>query len=75
MHGCPQVPVVASNRIGTEEFAKSNITFYGGSFISGNRGNVLKQVGAATDRGSWSTAATQLVKKRSRRLGGAGWHS
>ncbi|WIA16080.1 hypothetical protein OEZ85_012805 [Tetradesmus obliquus] len=40
------VPVVASNRIGTETWAKSSITFYGGSFISGQRGEVLAQVGA-----------------------------
>ena len=37
--------MVASNRIGKEAFEESDITFYGGSFISGNRGNVLKQVG------------------------------
>lgn len=41
------VPVVASNRIGTEEFKNSEITFYGGSFISGQHGEVLQQVGAA----------------------------
>ncbi|GBF99848.1 N-carbamoylputrescine amidase [Raphidocelis subcapitata] len=39
-------PVVASNRIGTEEFAKSSITFYGGAFISGSHGEILEQVGA-----------------------------
>jgi hypothetical protein len=42
-----QVPVVASNRIGTETWAKSSITFYGGSFISGQRGEVLAQVRTA----------------------------
>ncbi len=40
-----QVPVVASNRIGTETFDGSSITFYGGSFISGQGGEVLQQVG------------------------------
>lgn len=44
-----QVPVVASNRIGKETFANSNITFYGGSFISGQYGNILKQVGVKDD--------------------------
>lgn len=39
-------PVVASNRVGKEEFEGSSITFYGGSFISGQRGEVLAQVGA-----------------------------
>jgi predicted amidohydrolase len=42
--------VVASNRVGKEEFEKSSITFYGGSFISGQRGEVLQQVGAALRR-------------------------
>lgn len=37
--------MVASNRIGTETFKNSSITFYGGSFISGQHGQVLKQVG------------------------------
>ncbi len=41
------MPVVASNRIGKEVFDGSSITFYGGSFISGQRGEVLQQVGAA----------------------------
>jgi hypothetical protein len=35
---------VASNRIGKEVFDNSSITFYGGSFISGQRGEVLAQV-------------------------------
>lgn len=37
---CYQVPLVASNRIGKEiiqtEHGKSEITFYGNSFIAGN---------------------------------------
>ncbi len=40
-----QVPVVASNRIGTETFEKSDITFYGGSFVSGPTGEIVAQVG------------------------------
>eukprot|EP00878_Enallax_costatus_P004828 GHUV01005080.1.p1 GENE.GHUV01005080.1~~GHUV01005080.1.p1 ORF type:complete len:115 (+),score=21.66 GHUV01005080.1:581-925(+) len=43
------VPIVASNRIGKETYKNSNITFYGGSFISGQHGNVLKQVGVEED--------------------------
>ena len=39
-----QVPLVASNRIGTEKADKSSITFYGGSFIAGSTGEVIKQV-------------------------------
>jgi len=40
------IPVVASNRVGTETFGSSSITFYGGSFIAGNTGEILAQVGA-----------------------------
>ena len=39
-----QVPLVASNRIGTEKGDKSSITFYGGSFIAGSTGEIIKQV-------------------------------
>lgn len=40
------VPLVASNRIGTETFGSSSITFYGGSFIAGTTGEIVAQVGA-----------------------------
>ncbi len=40
------VPVMASNRVGTEKFANSSITFYGGSFIAGPTGEIVAQVGA-----------------------------
>lgn len=43
------VPIVVSNRIGTETFSNSSITFYGGSFIAGHYGEVLKQVGVKDD--------------------------
>lgn len=39
------VPVIANNRVGEEVFAKSSIRFYGGSFISGQHGQVVAQVG------------------------------
>jgi hypothetical protein len=42
-----QLPVVASNRIGTEAFEHSHITFYGGSFIAGPSGEIVAQVGQA----------------------------
>ncbi len=37
------VPIVASNRIGTETFDPSHITFYGSSFITDNKGQFLAQ--------------------------------
>lgn len=45
--GANMVPLVASNRIGTEAFGDSFITFYGGSFIADSRGCVVAQVGAS----------------------------
>ena len=39
-----QVPLVASNRVGTEKAEKTRITFYGGSFIAGPTGEIRKQV-------------------------------
>jgi len=38
------MPVVASNRIGTEAFDKSEITFYGSSFITDNKGKKLAEM-------------------------------
>ncbi|MBU0464587.1 MAG: N-carbamoylputrescine amidase [Proteobacteria bacterium] len=40
---CNMIPVVASNRIGTESFDRSSISFYGSSFITDNMGRVLTQ--------------------------------
>jgi predicted amidohydrolase len=48
-----QVPVIANNRVGEEVYEKSRIRFYGGSFISGQHGEVLAQV----RRASWCAAA------------------
>lgn len=38
---CNMIPVVASNRVGTESFADSSITFYGSSFITDNKGSII----------------------------------
>lgn len=40
---CNMIPIVASNRIGTESFDTSSITFYGSSFITDNKGGILTQ--------------------------------
>lgn len=37
--------MVACNRVGKEESAKGEITFYGGSFIAGPTGAIVAQVG------------------------------
>lgn len=42
------VPVVASNRIGREEFARSHITFYGSSFITDNTGAKVQEADERT---------------------------
>lgn len=43
------VPVIASNRIGTETDGESEITFYGSSFISDNHGCVIKEMDRETE--------------------------
>ena len=42
------LPVIASNRIGTETFKASKITFYGSSFIADHTGDILKQCDRTT---------------------------
>ncbi|AET60936.1 N-carbamoylputrescine amidase [Paenibacillus terrae] len=39
------IPVIASNRIGTETDEDSSITFYGSSFIAGPQGNKIAEAG------------------------------
>jgi len=39
------IPVIASNRIGTETDEDSSITFYGSSFIAGHQGNKIAEAG------------------------------
>ena len=43
------VPVVASNRIGTETIDNSSITFYGSSFIAGSTGQILAEADRSTE--------------------------
>lgn len=39
------VPIAVANRIGRERFGKTHIDFYGGSFITDNKGSIVAQVG------------------------------
>jgi N-carbamoylputrescine amidase len=39
------IPIAVANRIGRERFGKTKIDFYGGSFITDNKGAVVLQVG------------------------------
>jgi N-carbamoylputrescine amidase len=41
--GANMVPVVASNRVGTEEGSSCTLTFYGHSFITDGRGAIIAQ--------------------------------
>jgi N-carbamoylputrescine amidase len=50
------VPVVASNRIGTETVDGSTITFYGSAFITDHKGGILQQA----DRSSQQVITAQL---------------
>ena len=40
---CNMIPVIASNRIGTEKDDESELTFYGSSFITDATGEILAQ--------------------------------
>jgi N-carbamoylputrescine amidase len=46
---CNLIPVIASNRIGTETIDDSTITFYGSSFITGPTGELLKEADRSTE--------------------------
>lgn len=73
------VPVLASNRIGTEMSNTGQITFHGGSFIAGPQGDVLAQVGGFPVDGNFQarpapiegfvTCSFDLDKIRKERLG------
>ena len=39
------IPVIVANRIGRERFGRTKIDFYGGSFATNNKGEVVSQVG------------------------------
>ncbi len=47
--GANLTPLVASNRVGLEKMSRSEITFYGGSFIAGPTGEVHAQIGCKTE--------------------------
>jgi len=57
------VPVVAANRIGREAYGKTDIHFYGSSFIAGHFGEVL----AEADRSTETIITTSLDLERIRR--------
>jgi N-carbamoylputrescine amidase len=61
------MPLVASNRIGTEKTAQSEITFYGTSFIAGPEGEIVAD--APSDKPAAITARFDLdaiaLKRRS----------
>ncbi len=59
------LPVVASNRIGVEQLAGSEITFYGGSFITDETGALLAQATRAEP--GIITASFDLTALRARR--------
>ena len=43
------MPVVASNRIGTEQGEKYTMTFYGSSFIAGHTGELVAEADRVTE--------------------------
>lgn len=69
--GANLMPVVASNRIGTETIGSPPITFYGSSFIAGHRGEII----ASADRTSENVqiATFDLDRIRDERLAWGLW--
>ncbi|MDA3787464.1 MAG: N-carbamoylputrescine amidase [Desulfobacula sp.] len=65
---CNMLPVIASNRIGTEQFDNSHITFYGSSFITDNKGQIITQANRSDE--SVVTASFDIEQHRLER---AGW--
>lgn len=65
--GANMVPVIASNRIGTETGERASLTFYGGSFITGGTGELL--AGADHVSEAVITASVDLDECRVRRDG------
>jgi N-carbamoylputrescine amidase len=61
------MPLVASNRIGTEPADGSQVTFYGSSFIAGPTGDLLARAGE--DEESVLTATVDLAGIRAMRTG------
>ena len=59
------MPVVASNRIGTERSEQNEVTYYGSSFIAGATGEMLAQ--ADRDTESVLTARLDLAELRTKR--------
>ncbi len=59
------VPIVASNRVGTEPNEAATMTFYGSSFIADELGNKLAE--ASEDRQEVVTATVDLARIRARR--------
>jgi N-carbamoylputrescine amidase len=63
--GANMMPLVASNRIGTEQGSDCSLTFYGSSFIAGPQGELLAQ--ASRDRAEVITARVDLEDIRRNR--------
>ena len=69
--GANLMPVVASNRIGTETIGAPPITFYGSSFIANNRGALVAEAGRETE--SVLTATFDLDLLHAERLAWGLW--
>ncbi len=61
---CNMIPVVASNRVGTECFNDSSITFYGSSFITDNKGSVIAQANSKDETIISTNFDLDLYKKQ-----------
>jgi N-carbamoylputrescine amidase len=57
------MPLVASNRIGTEQGEKCSITFYGHSFIAGHTGEVVAQADDANETVLTATFDLEAIRR------------
>ncbi len=63
------VPVMASNRVGTEVFGSSSITFYGTSFIAGQTGEILADADRTSTAVAISTVDLDAIEEQRRAFG------
>lgn len=68
------VPVIASNRMGREEFSSSHITFYGSSFIADQTGNIVAECSYCPESGAEGvedSASSESAKEMGAEEGGS----
>jgi N-carbamoylputrescine amidase len=63
------MPVIASNRVGTERFGESSLTFYGTSFITGGTGEILAEASRTEETFQLATVDLDALELARRSFG------